>query len=161
MPTNRIYFAKKFADDAIEYLNYGVDKVTNEPKICSSINCENCKLNPTDPTTLRRCTEKFQKWLAENYVKPQPFLTYKEYCFLDMLRSSYKYMGRDPVDGLFISVSAPVWRKEGDKERWGYAGTTLRSFKVKFDFIRPDKYWFIEDLKDLPIKKEPRKNDDF
>ena len=155
MPSNRIYFAKKFENDAIEYLNYGVDKATNEPKICSSINCENCKLNPTDPTALRRCTEKFQKWLAEDYVKPQPFLTYKEYCFLDMLRSAYKYIGRDPIDGLFISVSAPVYQKEGDKERWRYAGTTLRSFNIKFDFITSDKYWFIEDLKNLPIKKEP------
>lgn len=146
MPTNRVYFA----DDAVEYLNYGVDKATNEPKVCSSIDCENCKFNPTDSVSHRECTKKFQKWLIEEYEKPQ----HQEYCFLDMLRSSYKYMGRDPVDGLFISVSAPVWRKEGDKERWGYAGTTLRSFKVKFDFIRPDKYWFIEDLNQKGAKKK-------
>lgn len=36
MPTNRVYFAKKLADDAVEYLNYGVDKATNEPRVCSS-----------------------------------------------------------------------------------------------------------------------------
>lgn len=156
MPTNRIYFSKKFENDAIDYLNYGVDKATNEPRVCSSINCENCKLNPTDTVSRRRCAEKFQKWLIEDYEKPQPFLTYKEYCFLDMLRPAYKYMGRDRVDGLFISVSNPVKLEDGSKDRWGYSGTTLRSFNVKFDFIGTEKYWSIDELKQLPIKEVPK-----
>ena len=156
MPTNRIYFAKKFADDAIEYLNYGVDKATNEPKTCANINCDDCKLNPSDhPISRRKCDQRFQKWLIEDYEKPQPFLTYKEYCFLDMLRPVYKYMGRDRVDGLFISVSNPVKLDETGK-RWGYSGTALRSFNVKFDFIGTDKYWSIDDLKQLPIKEESK-----
>ena len=156
MPTNRIYFSKKLADDAVEYLNYGVDKTTNEPKVCSSLNCENCRFNPTDMVSRKKCTKKFQKWLIEDYEKPQPSLTYKEYCFLDMLRPVYKYMGRDRVDGLFISVSTPVWQRgAGEKDRWGFSGTTLHSFNVKFDFIGTDKIWSIEDLKQLPIKEAP------
>lgn len=155
MPTNKIYFNEKFANDAIEYLDYGVDKITNEPKICNSIDCENCKFNFNGPIFRGRCTEKFQKWLAEDYGKPQPFLTYEEYYFLNALRPVYKYMGRDRVDGLFISVSNPVKLADTGK-RWGYSGTTLRAFNVKFDFIETDKYWSIDDLKKLPIKKEPK-----
>lgn len=157
MPTNRAYFAKKFADDAIEHLNYGVDKATNEPKTCANINCDDCKLNPSNPVSRRRCDQQFQKWLIEEYEKPQPFLTYKEYCFLNILRPVYKYMGRDRIDGLFISTSTPIWQRgTGEKDRWGFSGTTLHSFDVKFDFIGTDKYWSINDLKQLPIKEEPK-----
>lgn len=158
MSTNKIYFDEKFANDAIEYLDYGVDKITNEPKICNNIDCENCKFNFNGPIFRKRCTEKFQKWLAEDYEKPQPFLTYKEYCFLNMLRPAYKYMGRDRA-GLFISVSNPIKLNETEK-RWGYSGTTLRSFNVKFDFIGTNKYWSINDLKQLPIKEEPKEKCD-
>lgn len=156
MPTNKIYFNEKFVNDALEHLNYGVDKITNEPKIYSSIDCENCKFNFNGPIFRRRCTEKFQKWLAEDYKKPQPFLTYEEYYFLNTLRPVYKYMGRDRIDGLFISVSNPVKLADTEK-RWRYSGTTLCAFNVKFDFIETDKCWSIDDLKNLPIKKEKEK----
>lgn len=155
MSLNKIHFTDRFAEDAIEHLNYGVNKTTNEPEVCGRINCDNCKLNPADGSRIK-CTQNFHKWLGEEYEKPQPFLTYREYCFLDTLRPVYKYMGRDRIDGLFISVSAPIKIEDGNRQEWGYSGTTLHSFNVKFDFIGTDKYWFIEDIKNLPIREEPK-----
>lgn len=128
--------------------------------LCSCIDCDNCDFNNDGEA----CESKFVDWLYSEYIKPQPKLTFAEYCFLLSLKN-IKYFARE-ANGVLkgytnnIVKNNNIWEIKLEdfddiKDRYGVI-VVPEIFNANFDFIKwsDEKAWSIEELLSLNIIKD-------
>ena len=148
---NREKFAKEILDIACEGQNIGINRFTNKPHSCNSLECQFCKIKGN-------CEVGLKEWSESEYIE-KPTITSNEKTLLDLIYQKYKYIARDGVSNkLFLYIDKPskhstYWLSESKDLVYELL---YKPLDIKFDFIKweDEEPWSVEELKKLEVKNE-------